>query len=331
MVFLHKEKYFRFFANSWKQEENILRNYIEFISSIEKPIVYTYSGTNFDWNVLQSAIKRYNLSYKNNCVHEDLCPVIRKSFVVPNQTYKLKEIGSLLGYNFKHPHLDGLYVSSKYESCIDEKKKLPEEIFEYAEDDVRSLPFVIEKFAHIEVSNDNMRQIKNQLSTDRLIPLQQKIPVDEHLRIRTIQKQFSDDFLAKKNPSEVTNAYWIYATRQKGAYPDSNENSGKWLVFVHIHNVDSVWEKIKLATENGLLGDSSKVATAKPNPNAKNNNMKVICVYSYDYTDKDDVMRIREWLRKIGIENKIPYKSDNATRQGQYLVNGSTRISIYYE
>jgi hypothetical protein len=156
------------------------------------------------------------------------------------------------------------------------------------------------------------------------------LTIKKHLSISTTKRQNLDDFFSDKNPSEVTDVYWIYASRQKGKYPGSGENSGKWLVFISVDNVDAIWKKIKLATETGLLGGASKVSTAKPNPNATDSNMKVICVYSYDYTDKDDVMRIRQELRKIGIENKIPYKTDNATRQGQYQVKGNTRISVYY-
>lgn len=92
-----------------------------------------------------------------------------------------------------------------------------------------------------------------------------------------------------------------------------------------------MWKKVKNATEKGLLGNCSKVATAKPNPSAYDKNVKVICVYSYDYTDRDDVMRIRDELRKIGIDKKIPYKTDDATEKGEYSVNGNTRISVYYE
>ncbi len=162
--------------------------------------------------------------------------------------------------------------------------------------------------------------------------LDKKLTVKKHQQIQKVQKQISDELFSDANPSEVTDAYWIYATRQKGAYPKSNPaNSGKWLVFISVDNVDIVWKKIKIATENGQLGGTSKVATARPNPNATNNNMKVICVYTYDYTDKEDVMRVRQELRKIGIENKIPYKTDNATRQGQYQVKGNSRISVYYE
>ena len=134
-----------------------------------------------------------------------------------------------------------------------------------------------------------------------------------------------------KNPSEVTEAYWLYAKRKIGKYPSHTEKGGKWLIFVETKNIDGVWGKIKLATENGLLGEESKVATAKENTNAAESNKKVICVYTYDYTDKEDVMRIREALRNIGIKNKIPYKTDKATIKGLYQVRGNKRISIYYE
>ncbi len=133
-----------------------------------------------------------------------------------------------------------------------------------------------------------------------------------------------------KNPMDEMDAYWIYAYRLTGKYPKPNKNCGKWLVFKSVAEIDSVWEKIKLATEVGLLGSASKVATARPSFNAANTKVKVICVYTYDYTDKDDVMRIRQELRELGVENKIAYKTDKATLQGQYKVNGNSQISAYY-
>jgi len=42
-------------------------------------------------------------------------------------------------------------------------------------------------------------------------------------------------------------------------------------------------------------------------------------------------MRIREELRSLGIVSKISYKTDKATRENQYQIKGSTRISLYYE
>lgn len=132
-------------------------------------------------------------------------------------------------------------------------------------------------------------------------------------------------------PSQVTTAYWIHVTRRMGEYPKATERSGKWLIFVSLAKVDEIWERIRKATEEGWFGDSAKVATARTNPNAADPTKKVICVYSYDWKDGEDVMRIRAELRALGIVWKIPYKADADTYAGRYRVAGHTRISKYYE
>ncbi len=132
-------------------------------------------------------------------------------------------------------------------------------------------------------------------------------------------------------PSEVKDTYWLYAERKVGTYPNANKNCGKWLIFVPITHVDDVWLKIKLATEEGKLGSSAKVSTAKPNPNSANPKKSVICVYTYDWTDEADVKRIRQELRELGITSKIPYKADIDTLEGKYANKGDKHISKYYE
>ena len=132
-------------------------------------------------------------------------------------------------------------------------------------------------------------------------------------------------------PSQVTDVYWINAYRRKGKYPEATCRSGKWLVFVDVEGVDEVWAKVKKATEGGELGHRAKVATAKRNPLATRPEKKVICVYTYDWTDDKDVRRIREELRELGITARIPYKTDQDTLAGKYRVTGHTRISKYYE
>lgn len=136
---------------------------------------------------------------------------------------------------------------------------------------------------------------------------------------------------SEAKPSEVAEVYWIYTERRKGKYPESTIRSGKWLVFVDEKDVDEVWAKIRKAVEEGKLGSDAKVATAKPNPNATKPSKRVICVYTYDYTDEEDVRRIREELRKLGIASRIPYKTDEDTLSGKYQKTGHKRISKYYE
>ena len=132
-------------------------------------------------------------------------------------------------------------------------------------------------------------------------------------------------------PSEVTDVYWLSAERKKGKYLSHSSRSGKWLIFVTLNEIDRVWARVKKATEEGKLGSCAKVATGKSNRNATSSNTKVICVYTYDWTDERDVKRIREELRKIGITNRIPYKVDKDTLSGKHRLGGHKRISKYYE
>lgn len=128
-----------------------------------------------------------------------------------------------------------------------------------------------------------------------------------------------------RNPSEVNDAYWILAFNEKDNYKIKRGNSGKWLVFEHISEIDNLWLKIREATVNGQLGGSSKTSTAKPNPNASDNDYKVICVYTADFSNKEDVKRIEYELRKIGVENKLIYKLDRDV--GKYQNKGDKNLS----
>ncbi len=136
---------------------------------------------------------------------------------------------------------------------------------------------------------------------------------------------------SERRPSEVTDDYWLQASRKTGTYPDDTPRSGKWLVFVKKERLDDLWAQIKQAAEEGRLGDAAKTSTARTNANAKDSAAGVICVYTYDWTDEADVKRIREELRALGVTWKIPYKSDHDTLEGKYAVRGHTRTSKYYE
>jgi hypothetical protein len=134
-----------------------------------------------------------------------------------------------------------------------------------------------------------------------------------------------------KRPSTENNGYWIVSIRPEGEYPKPTLNIGKWIIFTAVEKVDDIWDQIDKATRAGLLGPESKVSTAKPNPHSKDPKTRVICVYSYDWTDVEDVKRIRNELHKIGISKKIPYKSDIDTAAGKYSADGNDRISKYFE
>lgn len=96
--------------------------------------------------------------------------------------------------------------------------------------------------------------------------------------------------------------------------------------------VDEVWTKIKSAVENGLLGNAAKVASIYGARLDKVTGKKrqVICIYTYDWTDKKDVMRVRDELRKLGITETLSYKTDAGTMAGKYHHRGDKNISKYH-
>lgn len=129
----------------------------------------------------------------------------------------------------------------------------------------------------------------------------------------------------------MATGYWAYAQRKVGEYPEHTSRGGKWLIFVSSHNLGKVWTKVKGAVEEGRLGSVAKAAGAMRNSHSQNSKAKVICVYTYDWKDHQDVKRIREELRKIGIVRKISYKTDEDTERGIYNANRSEKVSKYYE
>lgn len=132
-------------------------------------------------------------------------------------------------------------------------------------------------------------------------------------------------------PSEANASQWLHVEGiGKGCYNENHQTYvGKWQIFVPMDQLDSMWEKIKVATKEGRLGIGSKTSTAKPNPNATGSE-KVIIVYTKDWTDEKDVMRIRKELRNLGIVKKISYKRDIDSIAGKYRIYGNKRISTYY-
>jgi hypothetical protein len=122
-----------------------------------------------------------------------------------------------------------------------------------------------------------------------------------------------------RRPSEVQDEPWVWAHRTHGNYPSATARSGKWLVYVDESYVDNAWEPVRAATEAGRLGSSAKVATAYRNPHATSARAKVMCVYTYDWMDEADVMRVREELRtSCAVKRAISYKSDADTLADNY-------------
>jgi hypothetical protein len=54
----------------------------------------------------------------------------------------------------------------------------------------------------------------------------------------------------------------------------------------------------------------------------------VIYVYTPDWRDEEDVMRVRERLRELGFVDRLGYKRNIETFQGQYSQKGK-KVTFY--
>ncbi|HWQ66229.1 MAG TPA: putative phosphothreonine lyase domain-containing protein [Methanospirillum sp.] len=129
-------------------------------------------------------------------------------------------------------------------------------------------------------------------------------------------------------PSETVLTQWVVQDApETGINAIDSIQAGKWLIFVQPDLVDNIWFRIRDMTWRGELGISSKASTAKPNPDSRDER-RVIYVYTADWEDEPDVMRIREQLRACGVEERIGYKRNIETQKGEYAAKGK-KVTFY--
>ena len=107
---------------------------------------------------------------------------------------------------------------------------------------------------------------------------------------------------------------------------------GKWMLFPSLIDLARTWRLVVEATAEGKLGPTSKVATYDSN---SSKDERVICVYTYDFTDSLDVRRVLDELVELGLcsgkmERGIFYKCDAWTYLD--LMSGNEygiKVSLY--
>ncbi|KAK1753475.1 hypothetical protein QBC47DRAFT_386482 [Echria macrotheca] len=96
-----------------------------------------------------------------------------------------------------------------------------------------------------------------------------------------------------------------------------NVLTGKWMLFPAPGLVNDVWGKIARATTNNELGITAKVETREIYEKER-----LICVYTADFRDKNDIARVLNRLRKLELVRQggrqIYYKNDAWTELGIY-------------
>lgn len=93
--------------------------------------------------------------------------------------------------------------------------------------------------------------------------------------------------------------------------PMRRGEGGKWLIFHDGPDIDGRWESIKEALNNGLLGPQAKVSTALScRYDSTGRAQHVICVYTNNFSDFEDVMRVRTALYDLGYDFPLHYKRE---------------------
>jgi hypothetical protein len=121
-------------------------------------------------------------------------------------------------------------------------------------------------------------------------------------------------FRKSDKPSEDLGCNWHY--KQSPSYNDfaSTDATGKWCIFLSPAEVDEEWSKIRDAIENDQL-TCAKVSTALRGMSREGH---IICVYTRDWADRQDLMRACEVLRSLGFLDELGYKRDIDSRRGKY-------------
>lgn len=110
---------------------------------------------------------------------------------------------------------------------------------------------------------------------------------------------------------------------------ETSTTCGKWMLFPSDEDYPRCWRLVAEATAEGKLGITSKAATPSPTEP-----LNLICVYTYDFTDMDDVRRVLEGLVDLGLCRKggkpLFYKCDGYTYLGIKSGNEyKLRASLY--
>jgi superfamily II DNA or RNA helicase len=230
--------------------------------------------------------------------------------------------GKYLGEGFDDPRLDALFITMP----ISWKGMLAQYVGRLHRDHAGKEDVVVYDYVDAEVPVLARMAAKRQAGY-RALGYRFRAAPASRLNALAVTRVAGDE----ERPSVVSDRYWIYAERAEAStYPHHGPRGGKWMLFVKNAEVDAWWSKVKAATESGLLGSSSKVATMKQNPNAASPDTRVICVYTYDVEDETDCSRVRDALRQLGVTWKIPYKTDEDTVTGKYSKSG-VRVSKRYE
>jgi hypothetical protein len=162
----------------------------------------------------------------------------------------------------------------------------------------------------------NAATANNETAEIKSLTQSYKLKLAEHEKLRLGCLDYLKR-LKKQLPSKENKERWISMSSPDKGIDLDLEKTGKWVIFRKIDQIDTLWETIRDRTQDGQLGIQAKVSTMRKNPNFDSEYF-VICVYTADCNNREELLKVREQLRALGVTEKIGYKTDAATHSGIY-------------
>ncbi|KAI1945570.1 hypothetical protein LOZ12_002359 [Ophidiomyces ophidiicola] len=103
---------------------------------------------------------------------------------------------------------------------------------------------------------------------------------------------------------------------------DNNITTGKWMLFRSVDKVDDAWKAVASATAQGLLGIEAKVST---DPEGSSPQSRLICIYTKDFREKEDIRRVLLKLVDLGL---VSTGRGPATKPIYYKCDAYTHLDI---
>ncbi|XP_054710737.1 uncharacterized protein LOC129220355 isoform X2 [Uloborus diversus] len=139
-------------------------------------------------------------------------------------------------------------------------------------------------------------------------------------------------------PSLCKDSPWVYFTNEGDPSDRDPEKCGKWMLFLDqrqtsvatgMTDLDDAWLKlIKMDNFQSTGICSAKCSTGMQS--GSDNRNGVICCYIPDYTDKPQVKKAGDTIRKlVDVTSPIYFKTDMDTYEGKYRQTGHSNISLY--
>ncbi|XP_055954167.1 uncharacterized protein LOC129990898 [Argiope bruennichi] len=141
-------------------------------------------------------------------------------------------------------------------------------------------------------------------------------------------------------PSKEKCRRWIFAHPAGDINCLDDDKIGKWLLFLdNVHRCESTgktlhdyaWQFVEELVTNGVLFDAKCSTVMKGVCEVYDKSQKgVICCYTPDYTDKQDVKRAADAIRRaVHYPYGMYYKTDKDTGAGRYAHSGQKHVSTY--